>query len=341
MRQTKYQETSSLRFILILALTTFSLIPSASANSCGRFVAAKGNAEFKKNSQSTWTKVKIGGKVCEGAWLKTGESSHIKIRMLDKNVLSLSASSQFHLAEYENKPESKKVSLNLLYGLLRSTVNEKYLRKEDHFEVKTKTIVAGVRGTDFLTEFNPKEKKSVVTSFEGVLSIRNFDRNGRLGSSVKLRPGFSITAASQKPLTKPAKVPAKRMKRLDRETKLKDLKAPLREKPEMRPLELEEKEDRKENRREEQSRSQRQREDNPRRRFKGFDDFKKETGEKKRTSEREGERPPRLQQQREMINQQNQRVQQRPPLQEQRRQPPPSQQQPQQPPPPPPPPKKQ
>ena len=64
----------------------------------------------------------------------------------------------------------KKILINLIYGKLRANVQKDSYKNtpDNQFRVKTKTAVAGVRGTQFLTSFNQQSGLSEVVTFTSV-----------------------------------------------------------------------------------------------------------------------------------------------------------------------------
>ena len=126
-------------------------------NSIGIVVVASGATMVIRQGKNY--QAKIGFKVYEKDYLETGADGKIKIKFKDDNVISLVPNSKLTIEELQFDPakESKKTILNLIYGKVRSSVKQSY-NGENYYEVKTKTAVAGVRGTDFVVSYSEDEK---------------------------------------------------------------------------------------------------------------------------------------------------------------------------------------
>jgi hypothetical protein len=116
---------------------------------------------------------KMNVEVYEGDSIQTEGDGKVRVQLKDKNVLNVASNSNVIIEQQLNDIASgkHKTMLNLMYGKLRAQVNKdnKYDGKDNTFNVKTKAAVAGVRGTDFITSFNPGDKAwtSEVYTFEG------------------------------------------------------------------------------------------------------------------------------------------------------------------------------
>lgn len=103
----------------------------------------------------------------EGDTIITGKNSKASIRFTDKNEAVIAENSSFRLTQY--KPQTKRQNgnaiLDLLKGKVRSKVNQKYKGSQNSvYKIKTKTAVAGVRGTDFIVSY--LTGKNLITSVE-------------------------------------------------------------------------------------------------------------------------------------------------------------------------------
>ena len=128
----------------------------------------------QKKSKDKFKQARVNKKVCAGDTVKTGSDARAKIEMADGNEINLSPESQLLIEQYERNAANteKKVLLNVLYGKIRSNVKEKYEDNDNsHYRVKTKSAVAGVRGTEFLTSFNRVNNQTRVVTFEGEVAV--------------------------------------------------------------------------------------------------------------------------------------------------------------------------
>jgi hypothetical protein len=207
--------------MMALILIIFLGFDFAEASQCGLFIIVKGNVQIKTNKKK-WRKAKIGKKVCEGNRIKTPSGGMAKIVMKDKNILTLSSSTQIHIFKYKiaDSSPTKQVHLNLIYGKVRSLVKQKYKGKNEHFRVQTPSAVAGVRGTDFLTSFDKNTKEAKVVTFSGLVAVGDLDKTGNLINTVQVEPGFATSVQSGKKATKPLRLPASDFKGIEKSSNI-------------------------------------------------------------------------------------------------------------------------
>ena len=112
--------------------------------------------------------------VYTGDTVETKADGKIKIRLKDTSELILPPNSKMEIDnfEFDASADKRNVSLRLLMGKVRSRVNKKY-EGANNFRVRTRAAVAGVRGTDFVTTFEPgaKEWKTEVITLEGKVQL--------------------------------------------------------------------------------------------------------------------------------------------------------------------------
>ncbi len=183
----------------------------------GLFMIVKGDVTFQ-NPNSPVEKAKVGLKVFEGATITSMQDSRAKIVMSDRNVLNLSPDSKLTIQKYETAANKKNVSLSLEEGKVRVNVEQKYDGTREKFLLKTPTVVAGVRGTQFLATYNSNTKTSSVVTFKGVVAMTSFNAAGQPISTVNVEKGQSSSAgAGQAPET-PKALPKEEIKELDKST---------------------------------------------------------------------------------------------------------------------------
>ena len=206
--------------VFIFVVLFFSKVSQASE--CGIFKVVKGNVTYKKNSGDIFRKARINKKVCSGYVVKTQKDSRAKVQMPDGNEINISTDSKIIIEQYrrDSQKDQKKVFLNILYGKIRSNVQDKYKGNENsYYKVKTKSAIAGVRGTEFLTSFNKKTQKSRVVTFKGEVSVSEI-LNGKIGSEVLLKSGQYTSNSLGSKLQKPQSLPPQELKQLNQETSI-------------------------------------------------------------------------------------------------------------------------
>ncbi|MCM2280601.1 MAG: FecR domain-containing protein [Bdellovibrionaceae bacterium] len=205
----------------VFLIANLALPSTAQAAGCGTAEVVKGKVEIKRGSQSA-VPLAQGEKVCAGDQVTTAADSRVKLSMADGNVLNVNPGTSMKIETYENDATSakKKVLLNVMYGKMRATVNQKYDGKSASgepqlFQVKTKSAVAGVRGTDFLTSFAPKINKMEVITFEGKVEVGQAGPGGAIMNAVAVGAGQKTEASVGQPPAPPKAVPASELKQMD------------------------------------------------------------------------------------------------------------------------------
>jgi hypothetical protein len=202
---------------LLLASPAF-----ASADSVyGILRVVKGDVKIKADSRGETVKARLGEKVYPKDVIITAADSRAKIVMVDNNEINVSPDSQIEIQNYEYDPSQgkKNVLLNVIYGKVRSKVEQKYDGKTSQFQIKTPSAVAGVRGTDFITSYNSSTHSSSVITFRGKVEFGLPGPNGTIRNSVFVTPGRSASNFGAKPPSPPTAVPTSELAQMDHETK--------------------------------------------------------------------------------------------------------------------------
>jgi hypothetical protein len=191
---------------LILAL----LAPRSAWSACGEVLVSKGDVKIESGADGKSSPAPAGTKVCQGDTVIAGAQSRAKVKMEDGNELNISPESRIKLETYEYKPadNKKKVMLNVLYGKVRAATREENMYNDkatdgqaNTFQVKTKSAVAGVRGTDFLTSFDRRTTKTEIVTFRGKVQVGMIGPGGRM-----MRP--VMVGANQRTVALPGSGPA-------------------------------------------------------------------------------------------------------------------------------------
>lgn len=180
----------------------------------------KGDVQVK-NSKGETAKARIGGKVFPKDIVITGKDARAKIVMVDNNEINVSPDSQIEIQHYEYDPAGgkKDVLLNVIYGKVRSKVEQKYDGKTSKFQIKTPSAVAGVRGTDFMMGFNKTEKTSQVVTFEGKVEFGTPGPGGSIQNPVFVSPGMTaaVNSSGAAP-SAPAPMPKDELAKMDKDS---------------------------------------------------------------------------------------------------------------------------
>ncbi|GAB4306571.1 MAG: hypothetical protein Kow0090_21720 [Myxococcota bacterium] len=156
--------------IATMVLVMAFLMPSfAFGDTIGYVVAMDGISTIDRRQTTLVTEV--GMEIEESDWIRTGDSTKVKIILNDGSVISLGPRVKMAMERFaasEKKSEAKNY-MKLLSGTVRFWVGS--LFKKRSFVVTTPTAVAGVRGTHFVMQTFPEEDKTSVTTITGEVIV--------------------------------------------------------------------------------------------------------------------------------------------------------------------------
>jgi len=126
--------------------------------------------------------------------IQTLEGSRIELRFEDGTAAFLGPNSTLHITEFVLSAKGKRDSavLGLITGIFRAIVSQ--VLPGAPFEVRTRQVVAAVRGTDWMGEAQDDTFSVVV--LDGAVAVQ------RAGAEVVLRPGEGVDARPGEPLRK-------------------------------------------------------------------------------------------------------------------------------------------
>lgn len=188
----------------LYAIVFVVLIPiAAQAKVAGKIVALEGRADITSPGK-TAAPATVGTAVSVGDIIRTKSASKLEILLNDGSKLRIARKTRLEIEEYMAGKESTKGRFNLFRGKVMSIIKKtgKLFGKdsENNFEVRTKTAVIGVRGTEFITYRQPGLTGAVFTDGEG------YCYNPNLPETVKhIRAGeaMQVADAYRPPLVRP------------------------------------------------------------------------------------------------------------------------------------------
>lgn len=186
------------------------LLPLFSFAGTGTFSLVKGAVYVKKANQKE-KKARRGLKLHEGGSVRTAEGAYAKITMSDKNVIHVGPKTEFVLTQYQTEDDAvqgvKESQLSVLYGKVRTALEQKYDGEKSRFRVTTEAAVLGVRGTDFITEHSSFTQQTRAVTLEGLVRVTGLDDNGNVIGGRDLAAGEMILVqAGESPLS-PVELP--------------------------------------------------------------------------------------------------------------------------------------
>ncbi len=197
-----------MRSLIIQSICIFTLlwfVGSIAAAGDGVISLVKGKA-FSKKPEKKERRARRGQRIKPGDALKTEPGGYVKVTMSDKNIFHVGPDTEVVLKAYQLEGEQDEgqkplAQLEVLYGKVRTVIDEDFKAKGHRFEINTRAAVLGVRGTDFLTEHSDVAGQTRATAFSGVVNVTGVDANGNPIGGVNLTAGqMTVIGIGESPL---------------------------------------------------------------------------------------------------------------------------------------------
>lgn len=177
----------------------------------GNIVERKGEVSIFRKFKKLTPKIALTLHLKDRIITKKGAS--LDIEMGDKNNIHVAEDSKLTLTKkWDGKKEE--ILLELLSGSLRCKLDS---LKGRSFRIKTPVAVAGVRGTDFVTSFQPElgPNAFAVTVLSGEVSVAGLDEATKaIGQPTFVKPNFRIQVSATGVIAAVVAVPAIEMQQL-------------------------------------------------------------------------------------------------------------------------------
>lgn len=142
--------------------------------SVGTIVVAKGAAWVTPESGKPKA-AKVGLKIFEKDVIETGKDGQVRVLFNDKNIMNIVPGSKARITEVQmDTADQDHTMIDLIYGKIRSKVQKNYdgANNNNYYRVRTKSAVAGVRGTDFVVSyFEGHGIETKVQTLEGKVAL--------------------------------------------------------------------------------------------------------------------------------------------------------------------------
>jgi len=171
-------------WVLLIVLGT--VVCAQAQSEVGTVAAVVGTLQIGR--AGTWQRAAVGAPVVVGDRLRTGPSDMAKVVCRDDSVLDVAPNTEVVLDKQIFDPGARRVEtlLRLLKGKVRAWVSEYYQQPKARYEVETPTAIAGVRGTEFITVFDPTAELTDVVGIAGAVEVAG--KLAVLGGSVQIGP---------------------------------------------------------------------------------------------------------------------------------------------------------
>ncbi|MES2962613.1 MAG: FecR family protein [Bdellovibrionota bacterium] len=156
---------------------------------------AKGGTEIAKKDMTVYV----------GDTLVTNDGK-IQVALEDGSMMMVPRDSKLKIENVAVVAEKKRnIVLNLLKGKVRSQVNKNY-KDENVFQVRTRTAVAGVRGTDFMAsvELTNEQWITAVKTIEGKVRLNAVGSDGEADEHRIVTEGTAAAFVVKAPSREPA-----------------------------------------------------------------------------------------------------------------------------------------
>jgi hypothetical protein len=162
----------------------------------GTIKAVEGEA-WLKWPDGNKEKIAVGMALHERDTLQTERAGKVHVEFKDGNLVQVQNDSMVKIDQYEMAEEKRKAVINLLRGQIRNQVKQKYNGQTSSYQIKTKTAVAGVRGTDFVAGFKEGEKlETEIKTLEGKVVLANQDYSQSLEITEGQQAAYVVAASS-------------------------------------------------------------------------------------------------------------------------------------------------
>ncbi len=173
----------------------------------GAVSEVKGRVEVRRFGKPTGLWAEERTEIFRDDLLEVARGGEVKILFSDESVVTAAGGSRFKIEQYVFRKKERRSIFSLLKGRVRAFVSGHM--RNDVFEIRTPTAVAGVRGTDFEVEHDEASGVSKCRSYGGRVEWGN-----RFGKVI-LEAGFSSVARPGRAPERPVSaVPPSGMKKV-------------------------------------------------------------------------------------------------------------------------------
>jgi hypothetical protein len=167
-------------FLLLGSLISISVHGAEEENFSATLTDYGGEVSIQRSGEEEWLSVEKDMPLEGKDRIRTGSFSFAEILIDDGSLVTIEQNSEITLSELSADFDTKKVksTIFLAFGRLISNI-AKFMHRESRYSVHTPTLVAGVRGTEFVVETTDSETTDVGV-FEGEVAVGGVDYDGNL-----------------------------------------------------------------------------------------------------------------------------------------------------------------
>lgn len=161
-----------MRRILLLILTLTLLPDLLFAANAGNVSKMSGEVFFRHGDNQKYSGMKQGQSIEEGNWIKTGKNGWLELSLSDGSKFTVANNTELEVTSFMVTKDRKEGSFTLTQGKLRASV-VKLAGQQTDIKVKSRTAVAGIRGTEFL--MLAEGPANVFFGNEGIVTVSGSD----------------------------------------------------------------------------------------------------------------------------------------------------------------------
>lgn len=181
------------------------IIPSEAKQDPVKVTFFSGDVKILTNSLER--KPELGMELTGDDQIVTGPTGNLEVLVRNSGLVKISKLSSVQVSSFHVDGDSSDTNIHINYGKVVTIVKKE--KKDENYNVVTPTLVAGVRGTTFMTSVeNPNTSKGIacgkddcvvrVKVLEGSVSVRNLDKE----EGVILEKNTEITVPGKKTIQK-------------------------------------------------------------------------------------------------------------------------------------------
>lgn len=162
------------RMIVSLILAVLLSLPSAvlAGKTIGKITRLKGRVTVYRDGAKIGISAKNGMMLQQNDRIKTRKKAYLRFKLNDGSIMTLGQKAELTLDRFTYNPEKKeRVALfKVALGKLRIFANRMLKYRDNRFQVKTPTAVAGVRGTVFMV-WVASETDTIIACFDSAVEV--------------------------------------------------------------------------------------------------------------------------------------------------------------------------
>src|SRR5262245_51393943 len=155
---------------VVLLLGGLLAVPSRSAaqgtERIGTVLAVDGVAEVRTRDAPEWERLKFRDAIFLNDTVRTAAESKLKVLLRDDSIMTLAERSEMRFTEALLTEQQRRTVVSLLVGKVR-VLTARLFGTGSATEVHTPNAVAGVRGSELYSSYNPTNQESTSLCVQG------------------------------------------------------------------------------------------------------------------------------------------------------------------------------